>query len=229
MDLEEPDELLCELPDPDGQLVDAAYGDLEGFTISERWLNTDLALHVHLRVRSRLRELQPQDLCLVFVREFGVRPHVLHELGGGIPADSTPKRFSAVQGYRGMKGTVLVNVGELAETGQVVLTRVRASVRLRVLNECPDVSVGPDTVQGAHAPSSTESDGLVKLGSVIVDGELRSPVGCAALQNDELPDEVIQRRACMASPQMMLRRKGKGSSNGGLRLTIATFRQTCDL
>lgn len=50
MDLEEPDELLCELPDPVGQLVDAAYGDLEGFTISERWLNTDLALHVHLRV-----------------------------------------------------------------------------------------------------------------------------------------------------------------------------------
>ena len=109
---EELDELLYVPCDPDGQLLDAAEGSLEGLTVSERWLQSDLALHVHLRVRSRCGESQAQDLCLVFVKKGVEGLFVLQEMRGGVPSDGVPDRLYRREKHLAVKGTVLVNVGK---------------------------------------------------------------------------------------------------------------------
>src|SRR5687767_445384 len=103
-------ELLYEPCDPDGQLLDAAKGSLEALTVSERWLQSDLALHVHLRVRSLCGEPQAQDLCLAFVKEGIEGRSVLQEMRGGVPCDGIPHRLYRREKLLAVNGSVLVNI-----------------------------------------------------------------------------------------------------------------------
>jgi hypothetical protein len=52
---------------------DVVHGDLNT-SIAKRWLNGEVALHAHLRVRPRLGESHPQDLCHAFIRNCLVNP-----------------------------------------------------------------------------------------------------------------------------------------------------------
>jgi hypothetical protein len=190
---EELNELLYEPCDPDGQLLDATEGGLESLTVSERWLKSDLAFHVHLRVRSCCGEPQAHDLCLAFVKE-GVEGYsVLQEMRGGVPSDGVSDRLYRRINELPVKGAVLVNVGKQTERGQVVLFRYPSAVWLLPLDECPCFSVGRDAMKGAWTPLGRPNIAVegVALG---VDGERVPAVGSVAFGQNELPNEMIQCR-----------------------------------
>lgn len=88
----------------------------------------------------------------------------------------------------------LVNVGELGEDRQVVLSGFLAIVRLLPLDEFPCFPARSDAVQGTRTPrrSLGRPNDAVEVVRVGVDGELVPTVRSVAFRKHELPDEVIQ-------------------------------------
>ena len=189
-----------DLADEAGDFVaDQGEGRLE-FSIPERWIEGDCAIHAHLnlRVRPGFGESEAQNFCLVFQRQRQRSVPLLQKDGGGIPLDHTLHRLSASESHVDMEGSVLVGIGEPVKDGELVCSGVHTEfpslVRLQVLDECPSVSFGIDAFQGAGSrlllagPDLT--DKVVKVG---VDGEeVPAPRPLPAFGEHELPDEVIQ-------------------------------------
>jgi hypothetical protein len=195
--LEELIETVDEATDIPTHMLDGVERDLRG-DVAKRWLNGKSALHAHLWVRSRLGEAHTDKLCLLYQRERLVRDAVFHDFGIRGDANEVVERGPAGKDQLAHEGTVLVGVGEEVEDGEFmmggVLTPCPATVRLRFLDACPCASVGVYSVEGAGAAFGVlrMPDVGVELPLVDIDGERVPPVGHVPLQEDELPNEVVQ-------------------------------------
>jgi hypothetical protein len=195
--LEELIETVDEATDVPTHMLDGAERGLRDH-VAKRWLDGKSALHAHLWVRSRLGEAHTDKLCLLYQRERLVRDAVFHDDGIRVEANEVFERGPAREDDLAHEGTVFVGVGEEGEDGKLVigggLASERATVRLRFLDECPCASVGVDSVEGAGAAFGVlrMPDVGVELPLLGIDGERVPLVGLVPLQEDELPNEVVQ-------------------------------------
>lgn len=194
----QPPDGVDDLFDASGNEAKAAVSRLQeaGFrTYFERsakcWLDGELWLHVHARTR-RVIEDDAQDWCWVFMRE---RQSGKAQATRAIEIEQFHDLFPIRKVHPHMQGVVLVDVGELPEHFEIIDHRVRALVGLRLLQDCPRVSVDLYPVQGALIWRLLSGlDVIDELIFGLSEGELINAAWFMSIPVDKLPDEVVQSR-----------------------------------
>lgn len=126
--------------------VEAKRGDLE-FPITERTLNGDFALHVHLGVNIGREKPVSTDIYFAYVVDNSI--FNLDQSGFAPPCDSFMGLPRIGERFLDMQGAMLVSVRDHGEGGQVLRTRLDAIVRLRLLNDFPGLPVDWDAEKWA--------------------------------------------------------------------------------
>jgi hypothetical protein len=194
--------------DPD---VSERVPDVERISVLERYRQGDLAIHLHMRVRTRASQANAENLCALVVRS---SPNVMDVSGidmSDILDVAEPKqrpvwadrlhRLSHEKGW--LQEVMLVRTVEAIELPQGMtpdhvdrLTqRILEStvVWLDALNNCP--------VFRARSLQGVFGSLRVPFAFLVEDWECRATLPssrCASTQDDELPDQFVQQR-----PQVM--------------------------
>ena len=175
--------------------IECGSGNLDSF-IAERWLNAEIALHAHLRVRPRVREAQSQDLCLAFQRQSLVSDPVLHKFCGGVPFDEIPDFMLSGEEHLYEQGTVLIHDIQRVKHGQEVASRFRAVVWLCLLDSCPSLPVGVDALKGTRTPLFLAGPDIsIKALGIGVNRERVPLTWLVTSREHKLPNEMVQRRS----------------------------------
>lgn len=185
-------EAIDDVSDLNVEQLERVGVDLGGL-IAERWLKDKAVLHAHLRVQSRIREPQPQDLCVAFRRQGFGGDSVIQEVGCGVPANDIGNGNVCGEQHVDKEGAVLVHNVQLVEDGERYCVRCKALVRLRSLDSCPGLPLGIDSMKGTRTPLFLPLRNVhLELFGVGEDGESAPLTRFVARRKHDLPDEVIQ-------------------------------------
>lgn len=188
-DLEEAFEPLQHSNDIPAQELERFYG--RGST-SKRYLQADISIHVHVRLRSRGNEPESCDLCAVFVASEG--PHLSNGDGASVLVRVVPRPVEVDPLNRSPRGegrVVLVGIPEAVKDHEKVASRVvtPSVVRLNFLDYCPCLT--------RNAPKPSLGPFVEAFRRLFFeDGESVPPASrlrCLASFVDELPHQVLKR------------------------------------
>jgi hypothetical protein len=173
----------------------------QGGSIAERWINGKGSLHVHLRVRPRIGEAQADNLCLAFVRKHRGTDVVFQEFSGGIPSIDRRNMFLGGEVLVPEKGTVLVDVRQLAhdskEGATGIFSAFPAFVWLLSFDEFPGRPVNLYAVKDTSFGFAGVGSAL-ELSRLLADRESVEFSGPIAFFEHQLPDDMVQ-----STPQVM--------------------------
>jgi hypothetical protein len=182
-------ERLDELPDP---IVDTGQDAGLQPIVADGYLAGELALHQHLRVRMPDGEAREFCVACQAAASSGEQPSDLHVGAGsavGVVDDDVVAGQARIEvAKRRVDDLVLIGVAELGQKREeMALSVVPSVVWLRRLDSC--------AVRGGEL-AQTLLDLRIGFGTgFVADGERRLARGASAVEDGELPDEVVERGA----------------------------------
>jgi hypothetical protein len=162
--------------------------------VAKGWIDGKATLHVHGRLRPIGVELEPRDICGLFLRQRPKDRFSAEQNRGGVPADEVIYGVESRKTHLYVQGAVLVSVRQPGKGDEPIKVRVRCPIWLRGIDECPRRPVDLQTIEGTSLGSVWMTDFAVKVPLLPIDGKRVLAAWLArAFVADELTDNVIER------------------------------------
>ncbi len=164
------------------------------FSIAQRYIDGCATIHLHLRVRPRRDDPCAEELCAVLRGGLGARDDVLDLRyitdGSWPPLKGLERAIFGLDHWHGapdVEHLMLVRVVQPTELPERVTFRQIGSqlVGLKALHECP-------IFRAYSAQHPARPLRFVRL-PAYADGELRFSGGVGIVDEDELPEEIVER------------------------------------
>jgi hypothetical protein len=173
--------------------------DEAALRIAQSYIEAEITLHLHLRVRPRRGEDDAYEFCAVVATDKGAIEHIA-DLRNMLDEAGIPRELARAEAFRAsmkhldweefrqgaadVNEAMLVYVVKPRKQGQIRLSRLVSTLKgLDVLDSCPIIR--------AYATKHPDAR-LIPL-PAFVDGELGLARGASSPQEHELPKEVVQR------------------------------------